>query len=195
MLGPLSDCAPLLPQGLSSPTPPWSEDNSAAYAWARGDLSVVGSAWESPPPPLVDLGSISTPAALSAPATDDSDLYVIATTDASVVELGDRLRARGAHTLALKPGEGVADLVQRLEALRPAGGWERLHLLSHGRDGALQIGNQVLTSRNLWRQREPIQQLGRLLSSEGDLLIYGCELAASAAGERLVNKLSGQPLS
>jgi hypothetical protein len=115
---------------------------------------------------------------------------VIASTDASVVELGDRLRARGAHTLALNPGEGVADLVHRLEALRPAGGWDRLHLLSHGRDGALQIGSQVLTSRNLWRQREPIQQLGRLLSSEGDLLIYGCDLAASAAGERLVHKLA-----
>ena len=110
MLDLLSDCAPLLPQGLSSQTPPWSEGNPAANAWARGDLSVVGSAWESPPPPLVDLGSISTPAALSAPATGDADLYVIASTDASVVELGDRLRARGAHTLALNPGEGLADL-------------------------------------------------------------------------------------
>ncbi len=80
--------------------------------------------------------------------------------------------------------------MHHLKELRPAGGWDRLHLLSHGSDGALQIGNQVLTSRNLWRQREQIQQLGSLLSSDGDLLIYGCELAASPAGERLVNKLA-----
>jgi hypothetical protein len=104
--------------------------------------------------------------------------------------LGDQLRASGAPTLALKPGEGVADLVRRLEALRPAGGWDRLHLLSHGSDGAVQIGDQVLTSRNLWRQREQLGQLGSVLAPDGDLLVYGCDLAASGAGERLVRKLA-----
>ena len=178
------------PEGFGSLTPLWGEGGSPGYPWTTGDLAGISATWEAPQPLPLDLGYLPSPPVPSAPATSDGDLYVIASPDASAVQLGDLLRARGAHTLALGANEGVADLVHRLEQLRPAGGWERLHLLSHGSDGALQIGNQMLTSRNLWRQREQIQQLGSLLSSDGDLLIYGCDLAASAAGERLVNKLA-----
>ena len=83
---------------------PWFEGNSSADAWAHGDLSVEGAAWGSAPASLYDLGPIATPSLLSSPVNDDGDLYVIASTDASVVELGDRLRDRGAHTLALGAG-------------------------------------------------------------------------------------------
>ena len=118
------------------------------------------------------------------------DLYVIASSETSVQQLGQQLQARGVRTLTLAPGEGLAALVHHLGDVQHTGGWQRLHLLSHGSDGALQIGEQVLTTRNLWRQRESLRQLGELFEPGGDLLLYGCDLAASAAGKRLVDRLA-----
>ena len=143
-------------------------------------LSPVDGAW---PEGGLENGRLATPAAGA------GDLYVIASVDASVLDLGRQLRARGARTLTLAPGEGLADLVRRLEAAQQAGGWQRLHLLSHGSDGVLQIGNDRLTTRNLWRHRDDWRQLGSLFPAGGDLLLYGCDLAASAAGQRLVARI------
>ncbi|MFZ9753917.1 MAG: DUF4347 domain-containing protein, partial [Cyanobium sp.] len=194
MLVPSQASDALLPGGLLAVPGAWdTAAKELGYPWWQPDRA-GGSASPGSIVLEADRGGLGWGQGSLAPGglvrADREDLYVIASTDASVLDLGKQLQARGARTLTMAPGEGLAALVRHLEEARSAGGWQRLHLLSHGSDGALQIGEQVLTSRNLWRYREPLRQLGSLFSGDGDLLLYGCDLAASAAGQRLVTRLA-----
>jgi hypothetical protein len=66
----------------------------------------------------------------------------------------------------------------------------RLHVISHGQNNQLVLGGTVLTSRNVGRNADWLRQLGSFLAEDGDILLYGCNLAADAAGQRLVRRLA-----
>ena len=83
---------------------------------------------------------------------------------------------------------GKADgLTQIANALDDRSGVEALHILSHGSDGALYLGNSVVDTRTLAASEDALGRIGDSLSSSGDILLYGCEVAAGASGEAFVN--------
>ena len=83
---------------------------------------------------------------------------------------------------------GKADgLMQIANALDDRSGVEALHILSHGSDGALYLGNSVVDTRTLAASANVLGRIGDSLSSSGDILLYGCEVAAGASGEAFVN--------
>ncbi|MCP4964962.1 MAG: DUF4347 domain-containing protein, partial [bacterium] len=60
---------------------------------------------------------------------------------------------------------------------------DAIHLISHGSDGIINIGNTALNSELLNQSRVEITAWSEALSEQGDLLIYGCNLAATEAGQ------------
>ncbi|MEO8497833.1 MAG: DUF4347 domain-containing protein, partial [Planctomycetota bacterium] len=66
---------------------------------------------------------------------------------------------------------------------------DAIHLISHGTDGAVKLGSTWLTSDNLAAYAEQIAGWGGALTTDGDLLLYGCDLAAHAKGQELVDAL------
>ncbi|MCP3951535.1 MAG: DUF4347 domain-containing protein, partial [Desulfobacterales bacterium] len=67
---------------------------------------------------------------------------------------------------------------------------DAVHLISHGSDGAVKIGNESLNSEVLDQNSIEISAWSEAFSKEGDFLIYGCNLAASETGQTLVSSLA-----
>src|SRR5712691_4869494 len=66
---------------------------------------------------------------------------------------------------------------------------DAVHVLSHGTDGALKLGATWLHSENLGTYAGEIAQWHHALSSDADLMFYGCDLAQSADGRTLLDAL------
>ncbi|MFW5451642.1 MAG: DUF4347 domain-containing protein, partial [Methylophagaceae bacterium] len=67
---------------------------------------------------------------------------------------------------------------------------DAVHLISHGSDGNVDIGNSLLNTDTLNQNLAQISAWGDAFTDEGDILIYGCDLAETEVGESLINDLS-----
>ena len=65
-------------------------------------------------------------------------------------------------------------LQQMADYLKGREGLDAIHLLSHGSDGMVQIGNFWLASNNLAEHRAALESIGSALKADGDLMLYGC---------------------
>ena len=65
-----------------------------------------------------------------------------------------------------------------------------MHILSHGEAGAIDLGGTTLDSDTLAANADLVQSWGSALTDSADIMIYGCNLAANAAGQALVDSLA-----
>jgi outer membrane lipoprotein-sorting protein len=65
-----------------------------------------------------------------------------------------------------------------------------LHIVSHGDDGTLQLGCSVLDAGELGARAAELSGWGRALTSDADILLYGCDIGAGAGGLGLVQTLA-----
>jgi hypothetical protein len=65
-----------------------------------------------------------------------------------------------------------------------------VHIISHGSDGAVYLGRSVLDQQSLQARSGEIAAWGSSLTADGDLLLYGCDVAQSADGQALVDQLA-----
>ena len=65
-----------------------------------------------------------------------------------------------------------------------------IHFVSHGTDGMIQLGGSWLTASNVQSHLTNLQQWGLALSETGDILIYGCDVAAGTAGQSLLETIA-----
>lgn len=83
--------------------------------------------------------------------------------------------------------DGVSQITEILSSRDELGA---VHLVSHGEDGSLRLGNTWLHSGNLDAHAGDIASWGTSLTLDGDLLIYGCDLAETSDGQTFVDALS-----
>ena len=77
------------------------------------------------------------------------------------------------------------------QALRSAGHtFDAIHIVSHGEDGGVQLGNQWLNSDSLQAVASELAQWTHWLSSDADVLFYGCNLAETEAGTEFVESVA-----
>jgi hypothetical protein len=62
-------------------------------------------------------------------------------------------------------------------------------IFSHGRAGAVQLGNLTLDSSDLGFYSQDLQVWGKALAANASLALYGCEVAAGEVGQAFVNQL------
>lgn len=77
---------------------------------------------------------------------------------------------------------GVEQISEILAEVEKGEDYSALHVISHGTDGAVQLGSSWLTSHNLSSYAGQIGLWGDSLTADADILFYGCNLAASDAG-------------
>jgi len=96
----------------------------------------------------------------------------------------------GVEVVLLDAGE--SGLAQIAAWAQTHSGYDAIHLLSHGSDGVLYLGSTVLSSASLndVSTREKLAAVGASLAADGDLMLYGCDLAASQAGQDFIATLS-----
>ncbi len=76
------------------------------------------------------------------------------------------------------------------EILSDHQGVDAIHVVSHGTDGAVQLGDTWLSGDTLARYETDLMGWAEALSAEADLLFYGCDLAAGASGNALVQSIA-----
>ena len=63
---------------------------------------------------------------------------------------------------------------------------DAIHILSHGAAGELQIGETTLSLDTLDSQSDLLTALGNCLGEDGDILLYGCDVADGDSGQALI---------
>ena len=64
-------------------------------------------------------------------------------------------------------------------------GLDSIQILSHGAQGTLFLGSTILTSSNINNYSSQLSSIGSSLTSTGDILLYGCNVAQDLAGASL----------
>ncbi|MCP4284789.1 MAG: DUF4347 domain-containing protein, partial [Gammaproteobacteria bacterium] len=67
---------------------------------------------------------------------------------------------------------------------------DAVHIIAHGSDGSVDLGNTTLNADTLNQNQLSIALWANAFDEAGDILIYGCNLAETADGQSLVNNLS-----
>ena len=84
------------------------------------------------------------------------------------------------QVILLEPTQdGIAQITQALTGVTDL---DSIHIISHGTEGTLYLGEAVLTSGNLDHYINELAAIGAALSSEGDILLYGCNVAGGKTG-------------
>jgi len=83
--------------------------------------------------------------------------------------------------------DGVSQIT---EILSDRSDLDAVHLISHAADGEISLGSSILDLETLLNNSTEIQGWGEAFTEEGDILIYGCNLAATENGQILTSSLA-----
>jgi len=86
--------------------------------------------------------------------------------------------------------KGADGVTQISEYLATRQNISAVHIISHGTDAAIQLGQEVLDAESLKQNADQISLWGNSLTSDADLMIYGCDVAQSDAGQALIDSLA-----
>ncbi|MCF6811205.1 DUF4347 domain-containing protein, partial [Thiotrichales bacterium 19S9-12] len=79
--------------------------------------------------------------------------------------------------------EAIASILSKYNDL------EAVHIISHGDQAELRLGDMILNSNNLSDYVTELSQWGQSISTNGDILFYGCKVAQGEAGLSFVEAL------
>ena len=83
--------------------------------------------------------------------------------------------------------DGIDQITELLSSRR---GLSAVHLFSHGNSGSLQLGSSTFDSASLSAATSKIQQWGKSLTEDADILLYGCQIGDGQPGIEFLNALS-----
>jgi len=83
--------------------------------------------------------------------------------------------------------DGVEQIV---EALQGKTNLDAIDIISHGTAGTVHLGSSVLNSDSLTHYAAQFTSIGKALSKSGDILLYGCNVAAESIGQSFIKKLA-----
>jgi large repetitive protein len=81
-------------------------------------------------------------------------------------------------------------LVQMAELLQGRSGIGTLQIVGHGSEASLDLGSLTLTAQNIGESSALLAHIGASLATGGDILLYGCDVAAGPAGARFVGQIA-----
>uniref|UniRef100_UPI003564FEE4 DUF4347 domain-containing protein n=1 Tax=Marinobacter sediminum TaxID=256323 RepID=UPI003564FEE4 len=82
---------------------------------------------------------------------------------------------------------GIDQITATLQGYQGVGA---IHLISHGADGTVDLGNTQLNHQNLSDYQNQLKSWADYLDANADILFYGCDLAASADGQNLIDEIA-----
>lgn len=156
---------------------------SDGFSTSQQSIEVDGGA-------IADLqvGEVESSDPLLAPSSANSQSIVFV--DSSVPDYQSLIAGLSADSdvVIIQPGEdGVATITETLAFYDSV---SAIHLVTHGNPGAIQLGNTTLSTTTLEQYADQLQSWQEVLTADADLLIYGCNVAADAAGVAFAERLS-----
>ena len=83
--------------------------------------------------------------------------------------------------------DGIRQITDKLAALTDI---DSVQIISHGGEGSLSLASTQLNSANLNSYSSQLQQWGQSLTTTGDILLYGCDVAGGVIGKAFVQQIS-----
>lgn len=83
--------------------------------------------------------------------------------------------------------DGFAFMAETLEGMS---GVDAIHVLGHGAVGEAQLGSVTLSDSNLDSYSAQLSVIGQALTAEGDILLYGCNVADTGEGEAFIEQIA-----
>ncbi|WP_431584146.1 Ig-like domain-containing protein, partial [Sphingomonas sp.] len=103
-------------------------------------------------------------------------------------ELAEQWSGRGTVILIDAQRDGIDQIRTALAGIR---GIESIHIVSHGEGGAFQIGTTRVDADAIRGSlASSFAAIGRTLSVDGDILIYGCDFGAGERGDAALHALA-----
>ena len=84
--------------------------------------------------------------------------------------------------------DGVSQITDTLSSAK--GKYDAIHIISHGDEGEIQLGNSWLDEDSLAANANAIASWSDALTDDADLLFYGCNLAGNEAGESFIESMA-----
>ncbi|MGD9158446.1 MAG: DUF4347 domain-containing protein [Desulfobacteraceae bacterium] len=133
----------------------------------------------------------SSPQAVSADQGSDSQVqHEIAFIDTNIRDyqtLIDGIRS-GVEVFLINGNEdGFSQIVDILTKRSKIDG---IHIFSHGAEGQLHLGTSVLKTNNMDNYSDALQTIKNSISEDGDILLYGCDVATGDTGSVFLNNLA-----
>ncbi|MGL4376965.1 MAG: DUF4347 domain-containing protein, partial [Microcoleaceae cyanobacterium] len=101
--------------------------------------------------------------------------------DASVQDYQSLIKDSTAGKIVIL-NDRISGIDQITQALAGEKDIEAIHIVSHGSSGSLKLGSDTLNNQDLAQFQQPIQQWGKALIPNGDILLYGCNVAQTEEG-------------
>lgn len=93
-----------------------------------------------------------------------------------------------AAVIYLESGEDAVQVIT--DYLSDKSGIETVRIISHGNEGFFVLNGQIIDSDFLADNAETFSEWGSHLAEDGDIMLYGCNLAANGDGQALVDNLA-----
>ncbi|TAN47521.1 MAG: DUF4347 domain-containing protein, partial [Methylococcaceae bacterium] len=167
----------------------------------------------------MDAGRDAEPAPIAPPdSTDNAEHNVAADGTTTTVPLPVELRpldaaANGGKKEVVFIESNVADYQTLVDGVRPGvevllldgqqdglaqiaawaqshSGYDAMHIISHGAEGELLLGSAVIDDAALVGRSADLTAIGRALKADGDLLLYGCDVAKGAVGLEFIRDIA-----
>ena len=128
-------------------------------------------------------------------ATESANRKELVFVDTSAADhellLADLLESREGLDLEVVLIDGDQDGIEQItEALLGFDQLDAIHIVSHGEEGQVHLGDSLLNSQSLSANASQVASWGHALRSDGDILIYGCDLAGNVDGLELIDSIS-----
>jgi len=106
----------------------------------------------------------------------DSEIVFVDTGINQYEALATAASDKGYTVVLIESGsDGIDQMAQYLQS---RSGVEAIHILGHGGAGEQRIGTTTLNAQTLAEHEAALKQVGSALSADGDILLYGCYVAA-----------------
>ncbi len=120
------------------------------------------------------------------PITRSNHLTVIDTTIKDWEILAKSIN-KGAILLLKKEDIALDTILTELKKLRSV---ESLNIISHGSSGQLHFSDKTISKESLESNKEKWQELGTYLEKDGDINLFGCNIASGQTGKKFIKTLA-----
>ncbi|MCC6609877.1 MAG: DUF4347 domain-containing protein [Burkholderiales bacterium] len=142
---------------------------------------------------VVDVLHQTTPAATAPVVPGRFELVFIDASVPGYAQLAADVEAqndgwRHIDVVVLDPSrDGIAQVSETLASRVQL---DAVHFITHGADGAVQLGGSRFDSDTLAANERAVANWGQALKADADLLFYGCDVAANKRGQAFLDRLS-----
>jgi|GEM_PF-1794664 len=107
--------------------------------------------------------------------------------DANVADKQTLINSVAENVKIIELNSEINAIEQISVALSVVKNLDAIHIISRGKTGELQFSNGVLNTGNLANYRSQLQKIGAALSQDGDILLYGYDVANGEEGETFIH--------